>query len=467
MSVDFSMYIIFCLILSLFASDITKKPCLNYVCKVKDCDECGHVKLQASNKKRVKANSRIINGRETKDTYYWMAAIRRRQKMRNIKVPVGEKFGYFYSAGAIITHHIIVTVGHNLCFDKFHSDLGNGWVAYETCPQRGFEYGDLNVQGSNEINVVTGGDFPLTGMPIFPNTDVAIEQFDNNVAAYLYNYEERHDSLFSQNGDFGVIIMNKSIEFRPGIVGSICLLNREKPEYYDSKKQIEVKLAGWGFKYREFTNPVTNIVEKTTCHTNEGKTSNQNSLTTFQERLEFLDCQLLDTDTRTFCNRELLSNNFETLPQDIDLQRVAGFSTLTSNLDLNSIQRDSQQQECERYMIKAREAWEASRETDGKEFDKEIDRIVIEGKDKKKSEIVCYNLRKVARYGVCLTRNKTHNSLAAPRNWGFCSRSCWAPKQLFDDGYDVADFKYFERVPNTNDQLMAGNVFFHIGKRNK
>ena len=465
MSIKFSMYIILYLIFTRFASHYSNKTCLSYVCTVNDCDECGHIKLKPGNKRRSKANSRIINGRETEDIYYWMAAIRRKQIIRPRVPPIRQKYENFFSTGAIITSHSIVTVGHALCFNTFYSDLDDGWVADRTCPQGNvvLQNQNLNVRDTNEINVVTGSK-----EPIFPDT------FDDNVAAYLYNYVERNDPLFSQNGDFGVIILKKRIEFIPDLVSPICLLNRENPGYYNKTPQIEVKVAGWGFKYHEYINPVTNFVEKTTCHTNEGRTTNRHNITTFEERLPFLYCQIPDPDpnvvrAKTFCNRDLLSNGLETLPQNMDLQRIARFSGPASPLDLNSVKRDSQQQECEKYMRKARMAWSAGeslRESrqfaQSNEFDNAIDRIVIKGIYKKKEEIVCYNLRKVARYGVCLTRNVTHNGLAAPRNWGFCSRSCSASEDLFDDEYDVADFKYFERVPNTND-VFTGNLFLQIG----
>ena len=61
-------------------------------------------------------------------------------------------------------------------------------------------------------------------------------------------------------------------------------------------------------------------------------------------------------------------------------------------------------QRCEIYMKKARESWINDAKMTASEFDKTVDRIVIEDKNSKNTEPeVCYNLKKVARYGYCKT----------------------------------------------------------------
>ena len=141
------------------------------------------------------------------------------------------------------------------------------------------------------------------------------------------------------------------------------------------------------------------------------------------------------------------------MSQNVDLPRETGFTGLPqgSSLQLNNLRNNLHQKRCVKYQLEARAAWiDAGNTYDS--FYETIDRVVVinRGKD----EEVCYNLRKVAKYGVCLTNQQT------PRNWGFCSKSCWATKESHEEGqkYDEARFKYFERTPNQND-IFLGNIY--------
>lgn len=72
-----------------------------------------------------------------------------------------------------------------------------------------------------------------------------------------------------------------------------------------------------------------------------------------------------------------------------------------------------------------------------------IDRIEIRRKNAYgrfwKLEI-CYNVKKVGKFGVCQTKNAG--------NWGFCSRSCIVGPVLgINDPYEEAEFKYFDEAP--------------------
>ena len=97
-------------------------------------------------------------------------------------------------------------------------------------------------------------------------------------------------------------------------------------------------------------------------------------------------------------------------------------------------------------MEKARESWINDAKKPDSEFDETVDRIVIEDKNSGNTEPdVCYNLKKVARYGYCKT-NKPQ-----PRNWGFCSRSCeyFPTPEPSNNGkpYEEEKFMYFEENP--------------------
>ena len=441
------MYIILYLNLGLFATYLTKKPCITYLCNVNDCDGCGYIKPKTVNKKSIKVSSRIINGRPTTNAYPWMATIINKVKKRlRVVPPLRVEDSFAAAVGTIITTHSIITAGHALCRNKFISDLGNGWKSDITCPRKRslLVNPDLNVRGFNEINIEVG-----TVLRSPPNNS-----YDENIAAYLYKYVDEGGGLFSTNGDFGVVIKKKPLEFTRGILDSICLLNLE---LYDTSKAIDVKAAGWGLRYHEVLDPLNQVTQKTSCQTNDAKTDNRNTISTYNERHQFLDCQIPNKDagevqTKGFCSRDLLDSNLKTLPQDIDLVEVTGFSGPGSKLDLNNLVKNQQQIECVDYMANARAKW-VELDKSIEDFDKTIDRIVIIQTKSNNRELVCYNLRKVAIYGVCLTTE------APPRHWGFCSRSCHASQLTLDEPYDEADFKYFERLPNPKDDI-TGNLSF-------
>ena len=80
-----------------------------------------------------------------------------------------------------------------------------------------------------------------------------------------------------------------------------------------------VKLVGWGDRYDENIDEKYNVVDETSCQTNEGRTLGDiRTTTTFEERVTFLVCDIKDIDPKTaedqiFCNRMLLDNDIETL----------------------------------------------------------------------------------------------------------------------------------------------------------
>ena len=109
--------------------------------------------------------------------------------------------------------------------------------------------------------------------------------------------------------------------------------------------------------------------------------------------------------------------------------------------------------DCEHYMDEAvrwwwnRKSW-PSQEIAADEFAAQIDRIVVKDHSQVHVIRICYNLRKVARYGVC----RTHE--AAPRHWGFCSRSCTqAGTPLSGSTYEEAEFVMHENIRDPNEAM--------------
>ena len=135
------------------------------------------------------------------------------------------------------------------------------------------------------------------------------------------------------------------------------------------------------------------------------------------------------------------------MPLKIDLPRISGVTGINevpTTTALKRLNNGNEQKRCVKYLLKAREAWAESGMLKS-QFDSDIDRIVIK-KFGTNTEKVCFNLKKVAKYGVCSTKK------SRPGHWGFCSRSCYvSTSPTKTEPYEVAEFKYFENAPGPSD----------------
>ena len=166
----------------------------------------------------------------------------------------------------------------------------------------------------------------------------------------------------------------------------------------------------------------------------------------YENKVHFLDCQdypnLLGSRDDPFCNKWLSLLMITTLSTTIDLPDISGVKTpsqFPNAYTLKNLKAETEQVKCEKYMIGAKRAWSKSKSEEkfDEEFDDFVDRIVIKDSRGESIKGVCYNLAKVAKYGVCMTGEDK------PRHWGFCSRSCdAAPDGEMQTGavYEEADF---------------------------
>ena len=346
--------------------------------------------------------------------------------------------------GAIISKNSILSAGHCLCVSRRLSD-SDGLVY--SCPEPTEDpRRDLNNNHNNRLAVQVG---------VARKPDFLIPAYNPDIRAYLYNYEEAtglHQVAFSNNGDIGIIILNNDLIFTHHIrhIDLPCLPAPLTVVELD----FEVEMVGWGTLYNERTNPIT-ANRKTSCQTNEGRTNGFiRNAQAYDSRLEFLDCKV-PPQGREFCNTWLLDNNFLTLPISTDLPTVAGIqdsNSMPSQTVLDSLRNSDEQKECERYLERAKRAWHRHLVHSWHEFDAVVDRIVIQKFDSPTGPLfdrICYNLVKVAKYGICLTNEQRLSS--SPRlsqHWGFCSRSCSTTVSTqVDDFYEHARFTFFESPP--------------------
>ena len=401
------------------------EPCIDY---------CG---IQ-TNVKSKKATGRIINAKALADKPYpWMVFIQKKGLYEKSFDTKNEGMGIGDYTGAIITAHTIITCGHCIC----NNDEPSAKQKYAiTCPEdEKSKEENLNKKDFNEIYITIGKQM----VNVF-KTD---GKFDDSLKAYLYNYE-KNVAFFSNNGDIGIVITRTGFGKLSNIGKKICL-----PKTTFFQDGITVKMAGWGNRYDKKLDQSasTDKILSTSCQTNEARTMNRNRVREFDKRLVFLDCEIYEKDPTTAqtkkCNSWLLDKELETLPLKIDLPGISGVTGLNEvpgTTEFRNLNNDKEQKRCVEYLSKARQAWAESGELES-QFDNDIDRIVIK-KFGTNTEKVCFNLKKVAKYGVCSTKK------SRPGHWGFCSRSCYvSTSPTKTEPYEVAEFKYFENAPGPSD----------------
>ena len=430
-------------------SNITygSKHCFEYVeCEPKDQCGCGR-KIKNEHAYSLDSNARIINAKTPNSHIYpWMAQVQRKCKTYNPNDITFTGFQISKSGGVIINQKSILTVGHNICID-IHS-LGKGPIfPHPTCPYRipnmpivdwdRIRMSNLNTKGTNELTYRVGSN--LGGFDKLP-------YFNPKVSAYLYDYDSIA-ATFSNNGDIGLLVIDGGIsEISQRMATPICL----PIAHQFFLPRVPVNFVGWGNHHFKVESSTIDGKTKTSYQTNHARIheySQISSATTFENRIQFLDCEIKRAPDK-FCNNWLLEQSIDTLSIKTDLTNIENAGT--DDEKKIKLRNMEDHKRCEIYMEKARESWINDAKKPDSEFDETVDRIVIEDKSSGKTEPeVCYNLKKVAKYGYCKT-NKPQ-----PRNWGFCSRSCdYFPRPQPDNNgylvgksYEEEEFNYFEENP--------------------
>ena len=434
---------------------ISTFPCLEYVnCNPNEGCSCG-VENKDIRNNATETQSRIINGETSLEHRYpWMARIQRTTLLKVIGPTNPGNTRVIYGGGAIITKRVIITAGHIICVPPGNEDGGGGNIFHISCPERGslsqqewdkVRTKNLNQQTFNEITFKVGTNslYPYPMEPLY----------NKDVQAYLYNYNP-NVHLFSSTGDVAIVVTKLDIGFDGKLVHLICPPNKN-----NIGNRQNVKTAGWGRQYMYYRSPVSPFsVLRASCHTNQGRaSSNIHDAEVFNQRYRFLDCTATN-DGKT-CHDWMIKKDIETLSAKTDLARIQTSKTSIDEKYLE-IKNLVEQKECEKYFRNAKAAWR----NQGKAMDdfyQIIDRILIL-KYGERTWTICYNIRKVASYGFCLTNEPF------PRNWGFCSRSCEYASvgddfsSIVGKPYEVATFDYFENNPN-NQMTMQQLYPFWMG----
>ena len=440
--------------------------------KYQNCNDCRLCACGVSNsiKTTPREKSRLVNAQPFKETdttksYPWVAYVQTVKRYQIGHRPIGTTAETYGCGGAIISRHTIVTAGHCVCTSKAYevADKDNNYRLQVTCPKKGLDMNaNLNNAILNKINVRVG---TTSRLPLIT------PEYNGNIEAFLYKYDE-YGGPFSINGDVGLVVVKNGLDtLKINEYSTICLPTFDQAQN-SPPSSIEVKTVGWGKSYDEKdkidpTNPNGPKITETSCHTNEART-NGDLLTPlpYPERLEFLDCVVYSksagSQKRSFCNPQLLKS-LDSLSSTIDLPSVSGIPRPSQAAQPDAVGRlisHPDQIECDTYMIRAKMAWARDREDKkvaNEDFDTKIDRIVIKDSSEQTIKRICYNLAKVAKYGVCLTE------YSGLRNWGFCSRSCdVGDVRIVPDVYEEAKFTLHENIDDSREKYVSRFYEIHV-----
>ena len=426
-----------------------------------------HMKCGINHDTGSTTKSRIVNGKPSEQIYPWMAYIHVRVAVDIIQYPNGKQFIDKRSGGVVITDKAIITCGHCLCNDKEPGDKHNRDNMTRTCLAA--SDANQNQQDINEIWTVVGE------LVISQDKIENFPTYDADTQAFLYCYEPYSSikngvktTYFSKNGDVGIVIKNNGLSMKNAKYIPICL---PTPETFKKEKELEVKLAGWGWRYestnnlrKQFGRKATTYRVKSSCLTNGARLID----VAHAQSRRFISCKRKDKkrdvycwdvfytkNIRSFSTAKELNFGDETSPSSEKLQKLYASFSNGNNI-----------KECEEYYDEAKKVWIEDMISRGRKrtnnryilgdlFDKEVERFEIRTNDiyGKKIE-TCYNVKAVAFYGICETTEK------APFNWGFCSTSCDYGEtdllRLIGEPYHEAIFKYLDTAPKST--KYSGNI---------
>ena len=416
-------------------------------------------KCGIENKFRKRTSSRIINGLFTDNFKYpWMAEI----LLMIIKSDGTHEFSGT-GAGSVISDKSILTAAHNLCLP--HEN--NGFVPnLITC----LESVDNKIQQNqnrpeNQVHYSIGsmelfGDRKLTEME--KNYQAA---YKKEIKAFVYKYEpkwwdegsdeiKKHKREFYKYGDVGLIIddSSKGLNLLANQAIPICLpspqaFKMENQEGFDSKqKGFEVTVVGRGDLY------VDDDTQKiSSCMTNEGVAKKRDPGNEHVQET-FLQCKDKDLAHKYTCkgiknaivtigSKRLDTKGYEeNLISVYSKIRFVGYSLKHGRkMEIDIPEND----ECKTLSNAITdEVYKADKDI-SLLWKGEPSRIVVFNKpenlvdwdkeffdwEKQPSPDIpyCYNLKKVAKYGICETESDKYN-------FGFCSSSCLKKHPLDFDG---------------------------------
>ena len=454
--------------------------------------------------KGSEGEARIVNGKSTTTKIYpWLASI---VNVINIKQPTYQGGGY--SGGVIISHRIILTCIHCVCNDISYIDdkeeptcLSGPWQNQNREENQIF-YIIGNMQKDSLKRLVEKDSIKKEIKVYLFKYTPEWSKVDARFKPYIQQKQLDKNKYF-KNGDIAIVIDTSpnGLNLHQHKAIPICL-----PKLIDAtfkkapQTDVDVIFAGRGWRYSESTDdPKIN-----SCYTNEGLVQKKGKgLATVQHI--FLPCKGYERKRKdNVCipleNGKLSQNGkrvsaFKT--KSISITSTIKFFDTPSSFQIESPKNDASANKlCNDYWDKAEQALNrAKQDTQINLFEQtdstnEPDRIVVFEKSQviekrkpywdttgssrprlvavdidwkqlleewekrpSKMGVMCYNLTKLGKFGICKTEKHQYP-------WGFCSPSCGKTTKLSIDHYE--DFEemnaiYHEDFPKDSDAVELGN----------
>ena len=300
---------------------------------------------------------------------------------------------------------------------------------------------------------------------------------------YIYEYDPHWSKLSNlnikhlRNGDIAIVKISSSegLNLRKYSAVPICL--PAPTTFAPTNTELKhVTLAGSGRRYAStYDDKMPDLFKPlpfTSCYTNEAMVKDIEGI----RRSVFLQCQgdpTADTACIEWKNIEMKGTE---IPKDPSmLSSISTMSEMKFSKGPDGYNRAElilhRDDKCAKYWDKAERAYAKHQKLSSiKESPITQHRIVIikansEGDFLKEirarnwnyilnAHIVCYNIKMVAKYGICKTKTTVDLQYRTPYSWGFCSRSCEAAKQSFDvHSFEETEITYHEKPPK--DSLYA------------
>ena len=437
-------------------------------------------------KGKISANSdaiqsRIVNGEAISfQKYPWLAAVfLKTPTTKKTYEETKEMWTMDTCGGTIISERSILTAIHCVCnpvspFTESGEDMETCLAPNQCTKGDSKSCLQINQNRENENEV-----FYTIGTQVTEEPDYV---FNEEISVYIYKYDPQWTKqsdpnidyiYWLKNGDIA-IIKNTSpagLDLKRYSVSPICL---PSPRIFEQKID-HITIAGKGVRYHSTDDnhlpPFLYPLPFTSCYTNEALLKDSKKYPT--KRSVFLQCEG-DPEYNTACVQwddvvidgkgSMGVNSIST-----NVQVKFSFSPVSIDAELTLDKDDKCSQYWEKaekliaeqpilsngpsitqhriVIIKAASKYEF--EKIGNRWNWNIDTMARKKVRRKLGLVkICYNVKKVAKYGICKTKSASNT----PYGWGFCSRSC--------EHAQFSNWEEFEEIKVIYNETPPKNTFF-------
>ena len=451
--------------------------------------KCG---VQNKNNINPELTPRIINGRRTSNIRYpWMAEtiyiIFDNSNNQFDSSPVDNK-----CTGSVISERSIITAASCICLTPVDNQKQKVPLDVICLEETDINKPRNQNRGNNQVHYAIGPGFNSITLGILRQKKNQLKNYKRNIKAYLYKYEPQwwmdgteEDKIkkksFYKNGNIGLIVDENGINLKKWTASPICLPTIEtfkKDDSMTSEKGIpsgeqilKVKVIGREQRYLDIAKekmPNEPDFKKnkkvTSCMTNEGVVKKSGNT-----QANFLPCMPYDLEGQHSCTLPIDAKVLQG-SKELGYGKKGYGGLLSTDVEIEFIPKVSIKDKGPRMIIKIKEDDQCLKLTKivKNAFDRTVKALQINyqgedtaapsrvlvfewdgsGKDWEEryaewekgmspNVAYCYNLEKLAEFGICETDNPLYN-------FGFCSPGCQKLHSQRDDRSKPHERYYWE-----------------------